>query len=479
MPNPDTPIHELTVAQLGAAYRGGALSPVAVTEYLLGRIGRLDESLQAFVRVTRERALGEARAAEAALKAGQDRGPLLGIPYAVKDLYDVRGEVTQAGTRLLADNVAGADCAAVTRLSAAGMVLLGKVHTVPLALGGAGINHELGTPRNPWAEAPHTPGGSSSGSGVAVAAGLVPVALGTDTGGSVRLPAALSGCVGLKTTVGRISRQGVFPLSWSLDSVGPLTHTVEDAALVYAVLQGEDPRDETTLGIALHDPLEGLEAGVRGLRLGIAETVCFDEVDGEVADAVRKAARVLAGLGARVESVEVPPHAALQAEPRRRLLPLAEGLAHHGALLREHRDALDWAVAERLETGVDFRATDYIRVNNLFAQQRAALQDTWNAVDALLTPTSPIPAQPVAAVDADSATFARLAGLFARNTSLGNALGLCAVSLPCGFSENGLPIGLMVSAPAFREELALRIARAFEQATDWHTRRPAFKPDGA
>ncbi len=231
----DSDIHYETIAELGRRLRTGELTPVTLTEALLARIEDLDGTLGAFQLVSADRALAAARAADTALAAGHDLGPLHGIPYAAKDLFDVSGLPTTAGTRLLDDNVADADSTVVARLSRAGMILLGKTKTVQFAYGGAGINRDLGTPHNPWHRTHHLPGGSSSGSAVAVAAGMAPAALGSDTGGSVRIPAALCGITGLKTTVGQVSRAGVYPLSWSLDSVGPLTRTVEDAALVRKV----------------------------------------------------------------------------------------------------------------------------------------------------------------------------------------------------------------------------------------------------
>ena len=229
----------------------------------------------------------------------------------------MKGVPTTAGTHLLANNIAAQDCTVVRKLAAAGMVLLGKTHTVQFAYGAAGINHDQGTPHNPWHPVPHAPGGSSSGSAVAVAAGLVPMALGTDTGGSVRVPAALCGIVGLKTTVGRISRAGVYPLCWTLDSVGPITRSVEDAALVYQALQGTDPRDESTAGVAPHDTLRGLKDGVKGLRIAFGETLFFDDVDREVEKAVREAGQVFRSLGAQLTSVAVPEAAAAWAEEKR------------------------------------------------------------------------------------------------------------------------------------------------------------------
>ena len=302
----DSPLAFESIAGLAAKIRSGALSPVTLTEALLERIAALNGRLHAFIAVTRERALAEARAAELALRGGQDLGPLHGIPYAAKDLFDVRGVATTAGTRLLNGNVAKADAAVVRRLAGSGMILLGKTYTVQFAFGGVGVNHDQGTPHNPWQRTPHVPGGSSNGSGVAVGAGMVPMALGTDTGGSVRIPAALCGVVGLKTTVSQVSRAGVFPLSWTFDSVGPLTRSVEDAALVYQAIRGPDPGDASTQGAAPHeDVLTGLKDGVRGLRLAFAETVFLDQADPEIVSAVR-ACGMCQGLPSRRPVPEPP-----------------------------------------------------------------------------------------------------------------------------------------------------------------------------
>ncbi len=468
----ETPLEFATITELAARIRAGALSPVELAERLLERIGALDKRLHAFIAVSRDRALAEARAAEAALRGGHDLGPLHGIPYAVKDLYDVRGLPTTAGTRLLAGNVAARDAAAVRRLAAAGMVLLGKTHTVQFAFGGVGINHDHGTPHNPWHPVPHAPGGSSSGSGVAVAGGLVPVALGSDTGGSVRIPAALCGTVGLKTTVGRISRVGVYPLSWTLDSVGPLTRSVEDAALVHQALQGVDLEDETTLGVPPQDVLAGLRAGVRGLRVAFGETVFFDDVDPEIERAVREAGRVLRDLGAHVESVQVPEVAEALGEQRRAHMIAAEALAVNGRFIDEHFDALDPVVAHRMKGGRGLSATDYFVVLRQWADLRRRVRRTLADVDALLAPVTMIPPRPLAAIDASPESYVDHNFRYLRNTSLGNVLDLCAVALPCGFTGEGLPIGLMIYARPFEEATALRVAWAYEQATDWHRRRP-------
>ncbi len=296
---PTPPIHYLTVSELIRCYRNKSLSPVEVTRHLLERNQKLDPRLKSFLHLTPERALEEARKAERAWWKRDDPGPLCGVPYAVKDLFDVRGVPTTAGTRLRKNVVARSDSWAVRRLTRAGMVLIGKTQTVQFAYGGVGINHDQGTPLNPWKQRPHVPGGSSSGSAVAVASGLVPTALGTDTGGSVRIPASLCGLVGLKTTVGRVGRSGVYPLSFRLDSIGPLARSVEDAALVGRALQGIDPGDDTTRPVPADDWTSGLKAGLAGLRLGIVETVFFDQADPEVDAAVREAGSLLGSAGRR------------------------------------------------------------------------------------------------------------------------------------------------------------------------------------
>ena len=468
----ETTMEFATITDLAAQIRAGALSPVRLAEASLARIAALDKRLHAFIATTGDRALAEAHAAETLLRGGCDLGPLHGIPYAVKDLYDVKGVATTAGTRLLANNVATRDGAAVRRLAASGMVLLGKTHTVQFAFGGVGINHDHGTPHNPWHQTPHAPGGSSSGSGVAVGAGLVPMALGSDTGGSVRIPAALCGTVGLKTTVGRISRAGVYPLSWTLDSVGPLTRSVEDAALVYQALHGVDPADETTVGVPTHDVLPSLKAGVRGLSIAFAETVFFDDVDAEIAAAVREAGRVFRGLGAEVDSVAIPEVAEAMGEQRRAQMIAAEALAVNGRFIDEHFDALGPVIAHRMKTGRNLSATDYFVVLRQWAALRERVQRTLADVDALLVPATLIPPRPVAAIDASVESYTDANQRYLRNTALGNILALCSVVLPCGFTRDGLPIGLMIYAKPFGEATALRVAWAYEQATPWHQRHP-------
>jgi aspartyl-tRNA(Asn)/glutamyl-tRNA(Gln) amidotransferase subunit A len=304
---------------------------------------------------------------------------------------------------------------------------------------------------------------------VAVAAGLVPFALGTDTGGSVRVPAAMCGIVGLKTTVGRVSRAGVYPLCWTLDSVGPITRTVEDAALVFQAMQGPDPEDASTMGIEPVDTLRKLKSGVKGLRIAFAETTFFDDLDPEVEKAVRETGRVFGALGAKVTSLAVPEAAAAWAEKKRGLLIPAEACVWNGEFLDKHLPELDPVIGPRMLTGRDLSAPDYFLLLKRYAELRLKLQETLKDVDVLITPTTMIPPAPLSEIEA---RYLEHNMRFHRNSGIGNILNLCAVSLPCGFTSKGLPVGLQVYAKPFQEDMALRVAYAYEKATDWHRRRP-------
>jgi aspartyl-tRNA(Asn)/glutamyl-tRNA(Gln) amidotransferase subunit A len=464
----DSPIG--TIREIGAAFRRGAISPTAVVERCFARIDAIDPALRSFLRLTRDRALEEARVAEAALRAGVDMGPLQGIPYAAKELFDVAGEPSTAGTHLLAHRIAREDAEAVRRLASAGMALLGKTHTVQLAYGMVGVNNDQGTPRNPWSRVPHATGGSSSGSAAAVAAGLVPVALGTDTGGSVRVPAALCGVVGLKTTVGQVSRAGVHTLSWTLDSVGPIARTVEDAALVYQELQGADSRDSATSHAASRNVLSSLEEGVRGLRLRFAETLFFHDVDPEVERAVRDTGEVFRSLGADVASMEVPEIAEAWTLPKRALLIASEGIAVNRQLFDEHFDELDPVVALRMAPGRELAAVDYLILLRSIAELRDRILTRLHGIDALLVPTAMVPARPLEGLSAPTQEYFDYNLKLNRNAGLGNLLDLCGISVPCGLTKEGLPIGLMIYAAPFREDLALRIAHAYERGAPWRAR---------
>lgn len=459
-----------SAAELGAAIAAGALDPVAVCEATLARIEQQNRNLHAFRQVDAGRALAAAQAARALLQSGRRLGPLHGVPYATKDLFDVAGLPTTAGSAALSNHMAQSDATVTRRLAQAGLVLVGKTHTVEFAFGSVGTNHHQGTPRNPWAHLHHVPGGSSSGSAVAVAAGLVPLATGTDTACSVRTPAALCGVVGLKTTVGRISRAGVYPLSQTLDSVGPIARTVRDAALLFDALQGPDPADPSTLGVTPIDVLRTLDDGVAGLRIGMAEGLLFEDLDPEVEQAVRNSAGVFRALGASVEAAHFAEAAAVMTPPS--IISLVEGYTVNQPLLDAHPELLDPFIRERLRPGGDVRASTYRAALNALGPLRAAAARHFDRFDVLLAPTTMIPAAPLTSVNADFDTAMHYAHRYRRNCLVGNLLDLCAVSVPCGLTRAGLPIGLMIYARGFREDLALRAAAAFEHATEWHGARP-------
>jgi len=450
---------------------------VQLAEQALARIAGQDARHHAFVATTRERALAEAAAAERELARGESRGPLHGIPYAAKDLFDVAGEATGAGTHLLAGNIADDDATVVRRLHATGTVLIGKTHTVQFSYGGVGINHDTGTPRNPWrSDEAFVPGGSSSGSAVAVAAGLVPFALGTDTSGSVRVPASLCGITGLKTTVGRVSRAGVYPLSPTLDSVGPLARSAADCALVYEAVQGADPGDTATFGQQPHDVTRSLDSGIAGMRLAIIETMFFDGADPAVVAAVRAAAAVLTGLGAEVSSIEAPEIDEVMGgtdAPHRGRTVAAEGCVVNRRFLEESFDALDPVVARRMLPGIELSAVDFLEAFEVWRRLRDSFAARTDGIDAFLVPSTMLPARPVVAVDATPESYARFNADYLRNTSIGNRLEWCGLSVPCGFTADGLPVGMTIHAPAMHEHVALRVGHAYQQATDWHRRRPS------
>lgn len=469
-----TPIHYRTIVELGRAIRAGELSAVTIAEHFLDRIDALEPSLGAFTVTCRDRALAQAYAADVQLGAGVDLGPLHGIPYVAKDLYDVAGLPTTAGTRLLADNVPGSDCNVIERLTRAGMVLLGKTITVQFAYGGAGINTDHGTPHNPWHSDPHLPGGSSSGTGVAVAAGMAPMGLGSDTGGSVRIPASMCGVTGLKTTVGRISRAGIYPLSQSLDSVGPLTRDTVDAAIVYEAMQGPDPADPTTRGQDPHDVTSGIERGIAGLTLGVPRAVFWDDCDAEVERLVREAIAHVESLGAKVVDLEFE-----QAESARRLNPrglviAAEAYDVNRRLVESSFDDLDPIVAFRLVKGRDIAAHEYLATVRAWQELRVETVAALDGIDGLLCPTVMVPPVPVADALASTEAYSECNLQALRNSSIGNILDLCGLSVPCGFTSAGLPAGLMIYGKPFDEAHVLRIGHAYQQSTDWHRHHPSL-----
>ena len=449
-------LHFATISELGMCYRTGDVSPVKVVDALLDRIDKCGDETEAFITPTAERACAEAHAAETLLRAGVDLGPLHGIPIALKDLFHTAGIRTTSGAKARDRFVPDTSASVAKRLSRAGAVLIGKTNMVELAFGPYGLNPHYGTPRNPWGK-DRVPGGSSSGSAVAVAAGLAPAALGTDTGGSIRIPASFCGVVGLKPTLERVSRAGATPLSWTLDSIGPLTRSVEDAALVFEAIAGPDPADPVTLNRPPVDVMRGLKRGVKGLRIGFVRDPFCDGADAEVLSAVESAAGVLRDLGGEVIDLPFPEaRAALDEEREGRgsaMIMSVEGYACHRALIERHGEMMDARIRARLELGASFSAPDYAMALQRREPLRIAARETLRDVDAAICPTMPTVAPRIADVDVAPVRL---------TTRLVNFLGLCAISVPCGWSDENLPIGLQIIGKPYDEARILRVAHAYQ-----------------
>ena len=439
-------------------------SSVDVVRACLDRITRHDRELGAFITLTADSALDEAKRADAELANGVDRGPLHGVPVALKDLYDTAGVRTTAGSRIFADRVPERDCAVVETLRSAGAVFLGKLNLHEWALGVTNQNPHFGPACNPW-DTSRIPGGSSGGSAIAVASGFCYVSPGSDTGGSIRIPASLCGVVGLKPTYGRVSLRGAIALSWTLDHAGPLARTVGDVALALNAIAGHDPLDPTSADIPTEDYTAGIEDGATGVRVIVPTNHFFDDVDPEVDLAVREATRVLGSLGAIVTDMALP-RAELLA-PTQRTILLTDAAALHREHLRERAADIGADVLTRLRTGQTFTGMDYAQAR----RDRDELRREWLALlndhDVILSPTTLIAAP---ARDGEDAVAA--AQRLTSNTSPFNLTGLPAISIPCGFTQAGLPIGLQLAAGPWRERLLLRVARAYEHATRWHERQP-------
>jgi len=455
----------LTIREVGERLRRRELSPVELTTAMLDRAEGLDGSLNAFITVTREAALEQARLSEKGLLAGHDLGPLHGVPISLKDLYQTAGVKTTGGSKILADWVPHADATVTRRLKLAGAIVLGKNNLHEFAYGATNDNPHYGPSRNPWNRERIT-GGSSGGSGAAVAAGIGYASMGTDTGGSIRLPAALCGVIGVKPTYGLVSRAGVLPLSWSLDHCGPLTRTVEDAALVLNAIAGHDHADAASAGRVTPDLTTAMDGRVRGLRIGLLREYMGDNVLPEIAAAVRAALTTLEGLGAGVEEVSVP-----EVEHRAGAVFAilhAEASAIHERWLRTRREDYGADVLERLLQGERLTATQYLKGQQARRVLVARFAALFEQIDVLVTPTVPILA-PTLPEARGPAARGQLLGF----TQIFNVLGLPAVSVPCGFSTTGLPMAMQVVGRPFEEHTVLRVAHAYEQQAGWHKHRPA------
>lgn len=456
---------QLTIAAAAQLIAARKLSPVELARDCLARIERANPVLHAFLLVTAERALDDARAAEARIMRDGPAGKLDGIPIAHKDIYNTAGIRTTGHSRLLETNVPAEDATAVARLAAAGTVLLGKLATHEFAFGGPSFDLPWPPARNPWNPA-HFTGGSSSGTGAAVAAGLILGGTGSDTGGSIRGPAALCGITGLKPTYGRVSRAGILPLSFTLDHAGPMARTAEDCALLLQAMAGHDPADPAGADRPVPDYRAGLDQGIKGLRIGVVRH--FHEDDAPVNDAtaagLAAAQEVLRGLGAELREVRLSPLAHYQACGF--LIMVTEGFAIHEPWLTTRFGEYGERFRDRMSLGGFVRGVDYVqalrRRRELCAEMDAVLGD----VDLLLTAAQPAEAAPIEAVP----KWATLEGpMF---TMPFNVTGLPAISVCTGFAPNGLPVAMQIAGRAFEEATVLRAAHAFEQATPWHERSP-------
>lgn len=450
-----------TIAELGARYRKRELSPVEVTQALLARIEKLDPVLHAFVTLTADRALADARAAEEALRRGDER-PLLGIPVAHKDIYLTRGIRTTGGSALLADWIPEDEATCVERWRAAGTVLLGKLITHEFAFGIQFPGHRFTPARNPW-NLDHIPGGSSSGSGAALAAGLVVGATGSDTGGSIRGPAAFCGIVGLKPTYGRVSRAGVLALSWTLDHTGPMARTVEDCAHLLQAMAGHDAADPASSRAPVEDYLAPLRRDIRGVKIGVPRNYFVEGIDPEVARAFEEALETLRRLGAEVRDVQIP---SLHATHSFLLILMAEAYAYHEGDIRAHPELYGDVLRERILAGALVTASEYMQAQRIRVQICRETAEVLGSVDVLATPTTMKPATPFAQAHDPELGFPR------SNMPPFNLTGSPTLALPCGFSSSGLPLSLQLAGRPFEEGTVLRVGHAYERATTWHSRRP-------
>jgi len=461
----------ISATELASLIKSREISPVEATEAYLERIPQVDGKLNSYITVTSERAMADARQAEQEIVSGKYRGPMHGIPIGIKDQVYTKGILTTGGSTILKDFVPTEDATVVTKLNEAGAVLLGKLNMSEFAMGDA-FEHPYGRPHNPW-DLSRNAGTSSSGSGAATAAFLCATSLGEDTGGSIRGPASFCGLVGIRPSWGRVSRHGVLGASWSMDQVGPISRTVPDCAITLAAIAGHDPKDGYTWDIPVPDYLADMSGGVQGLKIGvITERVEGDAVDPQVRDLVLKAIAQLGELGAVVSDIEIPLIAQSAA---------ISTAVTYGDVSGVHREGIDQRLKEydyniqlRLLTGAILPAQAHQKAVRLRHMIRQQILDALDQVDVLVMPTSSIPASALpekAGVESKEA-FMEMLGGRRSFTAPFNLASVPALSINCGFTSEDLPVGLQIAGKPFDESMVFRVAHAYEQATDWHTRRP-------
>jgi aspartyl-tRNA(Asn)/glutamyl-tRNA(Gln) amidotransferase subunit A len=445
----------LTLHELAQHIRAKEVSPVDATEATLERIERLNPTLNSYITVMADQALADARAAESEVASGAYRGPLHGVPIGVKDLCATKGVRTTAASKILADWVPDEDAAVITRLREAGAIIVGKTNLHEFAFGATGVSPHFGPARNPW-DTSRVTGGSSSGSGNGVVAGLCFAAIGSDTGGSIRMPSSLCGAVGIKPTYGRVSLRDVVPLSWSLDHVGPMARTTRDCALLLEAIAGYDPGDPTSAKVPVERCSEQLEGGLTGLRIGVPETYAFERTHADVAAVVREAIATLGRLGAEVDQLELP---VLQDYwTGASVVLIAEAAAYHKTNVEQRPQDYGDDVRMRIQGGLDMKAVDYIRWARVRDEARRNCDEVLlSEVDLLAMPTTIRTAVPIDSITKDDPTLG-----YTLMTAPFDLTGQPAVSVPCGFTQEGLPVGLQLIGRRFDEATLLRAAHTFE-----------------
>jgi aspartyl-tRNA(Asn)/glutamyl-tRNA(Gln) amidotransferase subunit A len=458
----------LTIVEAAADLRRKEFSPRELTEAALKRIEAIDGKLHCFITLTADRALHQAKQAEQELGSGKDRGPLHGIPIALKDLYMTQGIRTTCHSAVLKNWVPDNDATAATKLWEAGAILLGKVGLHEFAFGGPSVDAPFPAVRNPWNTA-HIPGGSSSGSGAALAAGLCYGSLGSDTGGSIRTPSSHCGVVGIKPTYGRVSRYGVIPLSWSLDHAGPMARSVEDCAILLQAIAGYDAKDPASAKAAVPDFSSSLRQGIKGMRIGVPRANWFNEnlgTDAETEALFNQALKTLEELGAVIIEIDGKPFST--ARKANQTILVCEAYAYHEKRLREAREKFGSSVRRRMLEGAFLSAADYVTAQRARSVLNGQIRQNFSRVDVFATPSAPRPPDAFATMDPNEQN------LRPSFTNPFNLTGLPAISVPCGFTDGKLPVGLQIAAPSFEEVLLFRVAHTYEQATKWHKQRPVL-----
>jgi aspartyl-tRNA(Asn)/glutamyl-tRNA(Gln) amidotransferase subunit A len=465
-------VTQLNFGEASQLLRTRKVSPVELTNACLRSIEWLNPKLNAFITVTADSALAEARQAETEIRRGDWKGPLHGIPIALKDLIDTAGVRTTAASELFKDRIPAEDAEVVRRLRAAGAVFLGKLNLHEFAYGGSSAISHFAPVHNPW-NLDYCPGGSSGGSAAAVAAGLCYGAIGTDTGGSIRQPAAYCGIVGIKPTYGRVSTRGVIPLSWSLDHLGPMTRTVKDAALMLQAIAGYDAQDTTSVNVPVPDYSATITAATSSLRLGILRDYFFEGLHPEIEAAMEAALSVLKTLTrAQRDLAPMATDKSYSAVMDSYVTILrAESYSYHKDYVSKSPDLYQAPTLKRIQAGADITASALAQARHQLEQVRHSIAKVFETVDLLITPTTCVPPFTIADL-ADPNTLRDKELLMLRNTRPFNAFGLPTVSVPCGFTKNGLPIGLQITGPSGDEATVLRLAYAYEQATNWQQRKP-------